>query len=143
MMCCAVPIDQVGRAAADAPTIRTLLKGLDDRRMIREAEIVVAAETQHGPTVDDGLRLLRTILHPPTPIEIRGAQARELGVQVRRLGHGRLDGTGAKKVKSCDGSPCLYRPGALDESEPTLCANRLKYLADSAPSRFDAPIRPL
>ncbi len=57
--------------------------------VVREAQVVVGAEADTGPTVDDDLRTLCRAHHPERAIEVPGAQVGELvGNESKRVGPG-------------------------------------------------------
>ena len=56
-----MPVHQMRRAAANPVFIRRLLESTNHRRMIRQAQIIIAAKGEHGFAIDNHVRLLRRI----------------------------------------------------------------------------------
>ncbi len=69
------PRHQPRGARADAPAHRRLGRRLAHARMVGEAEVVVRAQQQHGPAVEQHVRALRAADQPQPPPE---AEALEL-----------------------------------------------------------------
>src|SRR3569832_670517 len=69
--------DEMRGAAAHAVFIRAGLECGDYRRMVREAEIIVAAKREIACAVDDDLGALRTIAHGSRAVLMLRSQLRE------------------------------------------------------------------
>ena len=69
--------DQVRGTAAHTPAVHTGLEGSADARIGGETEIVVAAEVEQPPAVDQQLAAGRRLDHAPAAIELPFCQGRE------------------------------------------------------------------
>ena len=72
-----VAADQVRGAGADAPAPGGIAQAGGDSRVAGEAEIIVAAEVEEAPAVDDDLPPLGPADDPPAAIEVSAPQVRE------------------------------------------------------------------
>jgi hypothetical protein len=80
-----VAADQPRRTGADAPAHGRLGRRLAHPRMVGEAEVVVRAEQQHGPPVEQHVGALRAADQPQSPGEAAVAKLLEA---VGDVGHG-------------------------------------------------------
>ena len=64
-----VAADEVRGAAADAPRPRTGAGGVDQRRIVGEAQVVVAAEADQVASLDTGERAARSFERAPAALE--------------------------------------------------------------------------
>src|SRR3569833_1223909 len=78
--------DEMRGAAARAVFVRARLECGDYRRMVREAQIIVAAKREIACAVDDDLGALRTIDHGTRAVLMLRAQRSERGGEVFHRG---------------------------------------------------------
>src|SRR5690606_2042596 len=92
--------DEMRGAAADAVAVETAFAGGDQLRMIRQSEIVVAAEGEHASAVAEDFRALRRILHAAPAIQVLGLARGETRLQaIGKRGHSRSMRRGVVKVR--------------------------------------------
>ena len=78
MMRLTMTVNQMGGAAAGAILLRTLLQGLDHRGVIGQAKIVIAAEIEAAPAVDDHFGTLRRTGNMPGTVKVLLAALQQL-----------------------------------------------------------------
>ena len=80
-----MPADRARSAGADAVALGASAGRLDERRMMREAQIIVAAESKVAAPLDDEVRPVSAFHHAPAAAE---PGARELVELQGEIGHG-------------------------------------------------------
>ena len=80
-----MPADERGGAGTDAVALGAAACCLDERRMMREAQIVVAAEREVAAALDGEVRPVRAFHHAAAPSE---PGTRELVELQGEIGHG-------------------------------------------------------